>query len=111
LSGRSPAPSRSSTNGPTTSGEYEKTTWPADTLASFTGQYEFDIPPGLKIEITLKDGSLFWADREMVAVAGGLFVIPSAGAEVDFVRDTPGRIVALDYGPPGGRKSQARRIQ
>lgn len=90
--------------------EYEKAAVAADALARYAGQYEFDNPPGLKIGISVKDGRLFWADREMVAVVGGAFVIPSAGGEAEFVRDATGAIVAVDYGSPGARKARARRI-
>ena len=90
--------------------EYERAMRPPDTLAAFGGQYEFDSPPGFKIEISVKDGRLFWGDREMVAVVGGTFVVPTAGGEVEFIRDAAGTIVGLDYGPPGARRARARRI-
>jgi len=91
--------------------ELERVTVPAATLAPFAGVYELDNPPGFRIRVTVQDDHLVWMDREVVAVRGGAFVVPSAGVVVQFVRDESGTVVAVDFGPPGGRMTRARRVE
>jgi CubicO group peptidase (beta-lactamase class C family) len=91
--------------------EYERVTLPAGALAAFAGEYEFANPAYPKIQIVVKEGGLYWAARQMQAVAGGMFVIPSAGIEVHFVRDGNGTVVAADYGTPGMRRTRITRIR
>jgi len=91
--------------------EFERVTLPVEKLATFVGQYELDNPPGFRIRVTVKDGGLLWMDREMIAVRGGAFVIPSAAIRAEFVRGEDGAIVAVDFGPPGSRAVRARRVE
>lgn len=90
--------------------EYERAELGAAALNGLVGTYEFDNPPGFRIPISAKDGHLYWGDREMVPVVGGTFVIPSAGAEVEFLRDASGAVVALGYQGPGSRRIRVKRV-
>lgn len=89
--------------------EYETAELPTAALGEVAGQYAFDNPAYPKIGITVKDGRLYWVDRPMQPVAGGRFVVPSAGIEVEFVRDDAGAVVAADVREPGTRKTRIRR--
>jgi len=89
--------------------EYERTELPPGELGAFVGEYEFATPGYPRIRVTSTDGRLRWAGREMVAVAGGAFVVPDASIEVVFVRDGAGTVVAADYGAPGMRKTRVVR--
>lgn len=89
--------------------EYEGADVQPDALAEVAGQYEFDNPAFPKIRVAVKDGRLYWSDRPMQPVGSRRFVVPSAGIEVEFVRDAGGRVIAADYREPGMRKIRVRR--
>jgi len=91
--------------------EYERVPLPPRAAEELVGQYEFDNPAYPKIQVTAKDGHLYWADRDVQAVAGGSFVVEDAGIEVEFVRDAGGAVVAADYRPPGMRKVRVKRTR
>lgn len=91
--------------------EYERDERPADTFA-LAGDYELDQPQGFIVHVTMKDGELFWAERRMIAVKGGFFVVPDAGVRVSFVTDSEsGAVTAAEFGPPGARQVRARRVR
>jgi CubicO group peptidase (beta-lactamase class C family) len=89
--------------------EYEAAEVRSGAWGEVAGQYEFDNPAFPKIAVTVKDGRLYWVDRPMQPVVGGLFVVPAAGIEVEFVRDTEGTVVGADFREPGMRKIRIRR--
>jgi len=91
--------------------EYERITLPSDAVMALAGDYLFDNPAYPRIHITVKDGRLLWGDRDMVAVVGGRFVVPSAGIEVEFLRDAAGAVVGAAYGSPGMRSVRLTRAK
>ncbi len=91
--------------------EYELAALPPRAAEELAGLYEFDNPSYPKIQVTAREGRLYWADREMEAVAGGGFVLAEAGMEVQFVRDASGKVIAAEFRSPGTRKMRVRRTR
>lgn len=90
--------------------EWEVVTLPSGTLGRYLGRYQFETRPEVKPRIALREGSLYYSDRRMLAVAETRFVIPDGGYELEFSIDASGRATGFDFGEPGTRKIRARRI-
>ncbi len=81
-----------------------------ETFAAYAGNYEFEVN-GMKMRIYAKGGRFYRGTYEMLPVSETLFVVPKAGDELEFIRDSTGRVTGFVYGQPGTRRIRARRIE